>query len=261
MTFGPDGITGHTDHCVVSAWVTEAWRRTRGAELLYATMTDAHVARWAELHARIGLFADRGPAGPASGAGRAGRARRRADRAPSSTASGERSRATRARPSPSPPSWARPPTGPGCATEYFRRPTAEEIRSCAITFASHDPASDDMSTVGATAQRHPGMAPRPPGVSRHRPDDHRRRADRDRHRRHDQHVAGPRARRMGGRAVDRRRCGAAPHHPDAGHRERAVRDRRVGRARQRPGDRATPPRSRPGSARRRCGNACSSRSP
>ena len=65
VTFGPDGITGHTDHCVVSAWVTEAWRRTPGAELLYATMTDAHIARWAELHARIGLFADRGPAGPA----------------------------------------------------------------------------------------------------------------------------------------------------------------------------------------------------
>ncbi len=66
VTFGPDGITGHPDHCVVSAWVTEAWRRTGGSELLYATMTDAHVARWAELHARISLFADRGAAGAAS---------------------------------------------------------------------------------------------------------------------------------------------------------------------------------------------------
>ena len=38
VTFGPDGITGHRDHRVVSAWVTEAWRRVSNAELLYATI-------------------------------------------------------------------------------------------------------------------------------------------------------------------------------------------------------------------------------
>jgi LmbE family N-acetylglucosaminyl deacetylase len=38
VTFGPDGLTGHRDHRVVSAWVTEACRRVRDAELLYATI-------------------------------------------------------------------------------------------------------------------------------------------------------------------------------------------------------------------------------
>jgi LmbE family N-acetylglucosaminyl deacetylase len=38
VTFGPDGITGHRDHRVVSAWVTEAWRRVGNTELLYATV-------------------------------------------------------------------------------------------------------------------------------------------------------------------------------------------------------------------------------
>jgi LmbE family N-acetylglucosaminyl deacetylase len=66
ITFGPDGITGHRDHVIVSAWVTEAWRRVGHGELLYATMTDAFVARNAELHERIGLFAERAGDGPAS---------------------------------------------------------------------------------------------------------------------------------------------------------------------------------------------------
>jgi LmbE family N-acetylglucosaminyl deacetylase len=38
VTFGPDGITGHRDHRVVSKWVTEAWRRVSNAQLLYATI-------------------------------------------------------------------------------------------------------------------------------------------------------------------------------------------------------------------------------
>jgi LmbE family N-acetylglucosaminyl deacetylase len=38
VTFGPDGLTGHRDHRVVSAWVSEAWRRVGTAELLYATI-------------------------------------------------------------------------------------------------------------------------------------------------------------------------------------------------------------------------------
>ena len=66
ITFGPDGITGHRDHRIVSAWVTEAWRRVGHGELLYATMTDEFVARNAELHERIGLFTERADDGPAS---------------------------------------------------------------------------------------------------------------------------------------------------------------------------------------------------
>jgi LmbE family N-acetylglucosaminyl deacetylase len=65
ITFGPDGITGHRDHRIVSAWVTEASRRVGHGELLYATMTDEFVARNAE-HERIGLFTAHGSDGPAS---------------------------------------------------------------------------------------------------------------------------------------------------------------------------------------------------
>jgi hypothetical protein len=50
----------------VSAWVTEAWRRVGGTELLYAAMSDDFVARHADLHDRIGLFAERAVDGPAS---------------------------------------------------------------------------------------------------------------------------------------------------------------------------------------------------
>jgi LmbE family N-acetylglucosaminyl deacetylase len=65
VTFGPDGITGHRDHRLVSTWVTEAWRRYGRGELLYATMSDDFVATHADLHERIGLFAER-PDGAAS---------------------------------------------------------------------------------------------------------------------------------------------------------------------------------------------------
>ncbi len=136
VTFGPDGITGHPDHRVVSAWVTEAWRRTGGAELLYATMTHEHVAERAELHDRIGLFADRGADGPASvpteqialavalRGGELDRKRRALARHASQTVQlaalmGEDAYRC----------W--------WPTEYFRRPTTAEIRSCALTFTEH----------------------------------------------------------------------------------------------------------------------------
>lgn len=39
LTFGPDGMTFHPDHCTIHAWVTEAWeRRGRASALLYATV-------------------------------------------------------------------------------------------------------------------------------------------------------------------------------------------------------------------------------
>ena len=58
VTFGPDGITGHPDHVAVSRWVTLA-RTTTGTEdrsqLLYATMTDAFVARHRREHPGLPL--------------------------------------------------------------------------------------------------------------------------------------------------------------------------------------------------------------
>lgn len=41
FTFGPDGMTGHTDHKAVCAWTTEAFHRAAppGARLYYATVT------------------------------------------------------------------------------------------------------------------------------------------------------------------------------------------------------------------------------
>ena len=67
LTFGPDGITGHRDHRIVSRWVTEAWRRVGGdAALLYATMTHEFLERNAGLHDRIGLFGELGLDRPAA---------------------------------------------------------------------------------------------------------------------------------------------------------------------------------------------------
>jgi LmbE family N-acetylglucosaminyl deacetylase len=58
LTFGPDGITGHPDHCAVSAWATAAFDRTAspGARLLYAAIEDQHVPRWAWLDERFDVF-------------------------------------------------------------------------------------------------------------------------------------------------------------------------------------------------------------
>jgi LmbE family N-acetylglucosaminyl deacetylase len=46
FTFGPDGMTGHSDHKAVSAWTTDAFANVApaGARLYYATMTPD----WAE---------------------------------------------------------------------------------------------------------------------------------------------------------------------------------------------------------------------
>lgn len=57
VTFGPDGLTGHEDHQVVSRWATAA--RTLAAadaELLYATTTAVHVDRWQRMHDRLGVY-------------------------------------------------------------------------------------------------------------------------------------------------------------------------------------------------------------
>ena len=51
LTFGPDGMTGHTDHIAVGHWTNEALRRSGrdGARLLYATKTPAWNAAFLEV--------------------------------------------------------------------------------------------------------------------------------------------------------------------------------------------------------------------
>jgi LmbE family N-acetylglucosaminyl deacetylase len=59
VTFGPEGMTGHADHRAISAWTTEAWRRTgRRADLWYATLTHEFHRDWGELNKRVGLWPD-----------------------------------------------------------------------------------------------------------------------------------------------------------------------------------------------------------
>jgi LmbE family N-acetylglucosaminyl deacetylase len=57
VTFGPEGMTGHPDHRAISAWTTEAWRRTgRRAALWYATLTPEFHREWGELNDEVGLW-------------------------------------------------------------------------------------------------------------------------------------------------------------------------------------------------------------
>jgi LmbE family N-acetylglucosaminyl deacetylase len=57
LTFGPDGMTGHSDHQVVSAWATAAHARTGTAtRLLYAaTSTELH-ERWQHLFEGMNIY-------------------------------------------------------------------------------------------------------------------------------------------------------------------------------------------------------------
>lgn len=65
LTFGPDGITYHTDHQAVSAWVGAAWERAgRPGRLLHATMSDEHMGTWGEQYESWKVFmTDERPAG------------------------------------------------------------------------------------------------------------------------------------------------------------------------------------------------------
>lgn len=57
LTFGPDGMTGHTDHKAVSAWATRAWEETgRRARLLYATQPVGYAKQMEELDRRFSIF-------------------------------------------------------------------------------------------------------------------------------------------------------------------------------------------------------------
>ncbi len=57
VTFGPDGLTGHSDHRAVSRWTTHAWAGSgaRG-RLLYATCTSGFATRFRAVHDRFALF-------------------------------------------------------------------------------------------------------------------------------------------------------------------------------------------------------------
>jgi LmbE family N-acetylglucosaminyl deacetylase len=61
VTFGPDGMTGHDDHRVVSRWVTLAWRELGIGHLLYAGMVRSHATAHADLMTRVGLDPDELP--------------------------------------------------------------------------------------------------------------------------------------------------------------------------------------------------------
>ncbi|TCO49300.1 LmbE family N-acetylglucosaminyl deacetylase [Kribbella antiqua] len=57
LTFGPDGVTGHSDHQAVSAWTTAAWQASGArARLLYATLTPRYYAEWGEVSERLGIW-------------------------------------------------------------------------------------------------------------------------------------------------------------------------------------------------------------
>ncbi len=58
LTFGPDGMTGHTDHRAVSRWTTLAWREVGLGRLLFAMTMRSHFDAHADLMARVGMEED-----------------------------------------------------------------------------------------------------------------------------------------------------------------------------------------------------------
>ncbi|HVL91077.1 MAG TPA: PIG-L family deacetylase [Actinomycetota bacterium] len=63
LTFGPDGMTGHTDHQAVSRWATAAFARSAkpGATLHYATTVQSWADRWLPVFERFNVFFAGGP--------------------------------------------------------------------------------------------------------------------------------------------------------------------------------------------------------
>ena len=57
VTFGPDGMTGHSDHRTISDWVTAAWSAAgRSCRLWYATFTPQFHLTWGALNNEVGLW-------------------------------------------------------------------------------------------------------------------------------------------------------------------------------------------------------------
>ena len=65
VTFGPDGLTGHTDHRATSRWVTAAWRAGGSrADLWYAALTESFMDRWGALCDEMGVWMSTEPPPP-----------------------------------------------------------------------------------------------------------------------------------------------------------------------------------------------------
>lgn len=57
VTFGPDGLTGHSDHCVVSRWTTEAVRLVcPSASVVCPTMTPQMIAADRDIDDRFDVY-------------------------------------------------------------------------------------------------------------------------------------------------------------------------------------------------------------
>ncbi len=57
VTFGPDGLTGHSDHRAVSRWTSNAWAVTRpNARLLWSAVSEAAAIRMTRSEPRAGAF-------------------------------------------------------------------------------------------------------------------------------------------------------------------------------------------------------------
>ena len=67
VTFGPDGLTGQSDHRAVSRWVTRAWHEAGLAGRLLVergALTADFLARWGRVSAEVGVWMDGGPPRP-----------------------------------------------------------------------------------------------------------------------------------------------------------------------------------------------------
>ncbi|MFD2090982.1 PIG-L deacetylase family protein [Blastococcus deserti] len=65
VTFGPDGLTGHSDHRTVSRWVTRARNRVGNrAALWYAALTPEFLHRWGDVCTEQEVWMDGGPPEP-----------------------------------------------------------------------------------------------------------------------------------------------------------------------------------------------------
>lgn len=57
MTFGPDGLTGHPDHCTVSGWASKAKNRAGiPATIYHAVLTEQQYQRTQNLDKELNLF-------------------------------------------------------------------------------------------------------------------------------------------------------------------------------------------------------------
>lgn len=57
LTFGPDGVTFHSDHVAVSGWVGSACDKVGfGGRLLHSVASEEHWAAWADRYEQWGVF-------------------------------------------------------------------------------------------------------------------------------------------------------------------------------------------------------------